>query len=364
MKTTHSVFFSDSSSMHQVPDNSVDLIVTSPPYPMIEMWDHLFSESDPDIQAALNGGDAHTAHQLMHMQLNKTWSEVLRVLRSGGLACINIGDATRKIKTDFSLFPNHSNIIQFFINNGCFMLPTIIWRKQSNKPNKFMGSGMMPPNAYVTLEHEYILIFRKGSPRIFRPAEKKERYKSSFFWEERNTWFSDIWMDIKGTPQNQNDTTEEMVIRKRSAAFPFELPSRLISMFSIQGDTILDPFLGTGTTSLAALATGRNSVGYECEKNFYPVIQGQILSSVHFCNGYREKRLMDHIHYMQYRKNEGKEGKYTSETYGFDVVTRQEIHMFLPVLQEIAEKQKEVFEAIYISDPEYAKKPEYQDILF
>ncbi|MFH0968364.1 MAG: site-specific DNA-methyltransferase, partial [Methanobacteriota archaeon] len=307
------------------------------------MWDSVFSELDPDIQTALCNDEGNIAFQLMHTQLNKTWSEVIRVLRPGGIVCINIGDATRKIKTDFSLFPNHSNIIQFFINSGFFMLPTIIWRKQSNKPNKFMGSGMMPPNAYVTLEHEYILIFRKGSPRVFQPAEKEGRYRSSYFWEERNLWFSDIWIDIKGTTQNQRENTDEEDVRKRTAAFPFEIPSRLISMFSIQGDTILDPFLGTGTTSLAALASGRNSIGYECDPKFYPIIQRRILTSAHFCDEHREKRLVNHYNFMQHRRSEGKEGNYISDAYGFEVITKQERHIFLPILQQVTEEQKGIF---------------------
>lgn len=226
-----------------------------------------------------------------------------------------------------------------------------------------MGSGMMPPNAYVTLEHEYILIFRKGSPRIFHLSEKENRYRSSFFWEERNLWFSDIWMDIKGTQQNQTDYAGEEDVRKRTAAFPFEIPSRLISMFSIQGDTILDPFLGTGTTSLAALASGRNSIGYECDTRFYPIIQRQIMNSANFCIEHREKRLLNHRRYMQLRNKEGKEGKYSSKPYGFEVITRQEIQIFLPVLQQITEEQKGVFEATYLSDPEYVKNTEYQSIL-
>ncbi|PKL60563.1 MAG: modification methylase [Methanomicrobiales archaeon HGW-Methanomicrobiales-4] len=364
MKTSHIIHFSDSADMVKIPDNSIDLIITSPPYPMIEMWDQFFSESDPKVRTALCNHEGYAAFQLMHARLNKTWSEVIRVLRTGGIACINIGDATREIHTEFSLFPNHSNIIQFFVSSGCLMLPTIIWRKQSNKPNKFMGSGMMPPNAYVTLEHEYILIFRKGSPRIFHISEKENRYRSSFFWEERNLWFSDIWTDIKGTQQNQAEKAGKEDIRKRTAAFPFEIPSRLISMFSIQGDTILDPFLGTGTTSLAALASGRNSIGYECDTKFYPVIQRQIMNCADFCIEHTEKRVLDHRRYMQHRTDEGNKGKYSSEPYGFEVITRQEIQIFLPVLQQITEEQRGVFEATYMSDPKKAKKTEYQSILF
>ena len=128
-----------------------------------------------------------------------------------------------------------------------------------------MGSGMLPAGAYVTLEHEFILILRKGNKRNFvTEADKKRRKQSAFFWEERNLWFSDVWEDLKGT--KQNNIAKE--IRERSGAFPFELPYRIINMFSVKEDAILDPFLGTGTTMAAAMATGRNSIGVEIDKNF------------------------------------------------------------------------------------------------
>jgi DNA modification methylase len=89
---------------------------------------------------------------------------------------------------------------------GFTNLPNILWRKQTNAPNKFMGSGMMPPGAYVTLEHEHILIFRNGGKRQFNSQkEKTNRRQSAFFWEERNQWFSDVWMDLKGARQKIAD---------------------------------------------------------------------------------------------------------------------------------------------------------------
>ena len=156
---------------------------------------------------------------------------------------MKVTDATRTLDGEFKLYPNHSRIIQHFINNGFSNMPNIIWRKQTNAPNKFMGSGMLPAGAYVTLEHEWVLIFRKGLKRSFKSEnEKLKRKQSSFFWEERNIWFSDMW-DLKGTRQNIAHKNS----RERSAAYPFEIPFRLINMFSLKGDTILDPFLGTGT---------------------------------------------------------------------------------------------------------------------
>ena len=131
-----------------------------------------------------------------------------------------------------------------------------------------MGSGMLPAGAYVTYEHEYVLVLRKGRRRWFgNEEEKRLRRQSAFFWEERNTWFSDLWYDIKGTPQ----TLVSKEARDRSAAFPFELAYRLISMFSIKRDVVLDPFAGTGTTLAAALAAGRSAAGMETDNSLVEV---------------------------------------------------------------------------------------------
>ncbi len=265
LKTIHSVYFKSSANICEIPEGSVHLVVTSPPYPMIEMWDELFSNLNSEIREALEDGDGYKAFELMHQELDKVWMEVDRVLVEGGIVAINIGNAYRRIGDDFRLYPNISRIISFFEKLGYHVLPYIIWRKPSNKPNKFMGSGMLPPNAYVTQDHEYILIFRKRGKRIFKTeVEKRRRKESAYFWEERNVWFSDIWSDLQGIPQKINNEG----LREKAAAFPFELPYRIINMYSIIGDTVLDPFLGTGTTTIAAACAGRNSIGYEIEPNF------------------------------------------------------------------------------------------------
>jgi len=326
---------------------------------MIEMWDHQFCEVHEDINTALKNSDGHTAHMLMHDHLNKTWLEVARILTDGGIACINIGDATRKIGSTFSLYPNHSCIVQYFITHDFSMLPMIIWRKPSNKPNKFMGSGMLPPNVYVTHEHEFILIFRKGGNRKFSTKEKNLRYQSAFFWEERNIWFSDIWTDLKGTGQNLKLDLEKE-IRNRSAAFPFELPFRLIHMFSIQGDTIVDPFLGTGTTTLAALAAGRNSIGFECDTGLFSLIQKNIVSCTEFCQKYVQKRLINHDAYIRQRMQEGKTSLHVSEEYGFPVITSQEVKIQIPYADQITEIGDALFQATYLSDQRQLWKADIQ----
>lgn len=213
---------------------------------------------------------------------------------------------------------------------NCFQLPSIIWRKESNSPNKFMGSGMLPNNAYVTLEHEYILLFRKGISKKIFPPKQRLRYRSAYFWEERNKWFSDVWMDIKGTSQNLNIDVKD--IRDRSAAFPLELPLRLISMYSIQSDTIVDPFWGTGTTSIAAMLTGRNSIGFELNSSFETLFQSQMSNLTTISENYVNTRLAKHQKYIEQQLLQGKQLKYLAENYQIPVKTRQELHIYFPMI--------------------------------
>ena len=202
MFTNHKIFFQNSNNLNQIENNSVALMITSPPYPMIEMWDNMFSEQNQKIREAINNKDGSTAFELMNQELDKVWDEVYRVLIPGGIACINIGDATRTIGGNFQLFSNSTRIMNHCLKIGFSALPKILWKKTTNAPNKFMGSGMLPPGAYVTLEHEYILILRKGGKREFKKQqEKNNRQESAFFWEERNIWFTDIWEGLNGVIQ-------------------------------------------------------------------------------------------------------------------------------------------------------------------
>jgi modification methylase len=335
METNHKVYFTDSRDLERVvPAESIDLIVTSPPYPMIEMWDDLFSSFNCEIKKAIKRHDGKAAFEFMHYELDKVWEGSYRTLKSGGLACINIGDATRKIGADFRLYSNHSRIISKCMELGFDTLPLILWKKQTNAPNKFMGSGMLPAGAYVTLEHEYIIILRKNGKRIFRSgSESLNRAKSSFFWEERNAWFSDIW-DFKGVRQDL-DVKLYRDLRKRSAAFPFELPVRLINMYSCRGDTVLDPFAGTGGTLLASMAFGRNSVGIEIDKEFKPLIFPDPARLKDFLNFYIRGRLDNHIRFSDEYKNRKGKMKYLNKNYNFPVMTRQETEIIFNYIDEI-----------------------------
>jgi len=349
MITNHSVIYSDSKRMDAVPSESVNLIVTSPPYPMIQMWDELFVRQNAHVRKALEKENGPDAFELMHTILDPIWAEVYRVLKFGGFACINIGDATRTIKGNFVLYPNHMRILKQLLELGFTALPDILWRKQTNAPNKFMGSGMLPAGAYVTLEHEYVLIVRKGPKRQFKEEkEKKNRRESAVFWEERNVFYSDIWFDIKGTTQ----TLKRTGARSRSAAYPFEMVYRLINMYSAKEDVVLDPFLGTGTTTYAAMASGRNSIGYEIDAAFRDTV-GEIKNEIiQFSNRYIQQRLLRHIQFVIQRIREKGPLKYQNNYYGFPVMTSQERELILNDLMDLKDFKDDTFQVTYREEPQ------------
>jgi DNA modification methylase len=280
MLTEHKIILGNSQQMPELTDSSVHLIVTSPPYPMIKMWDTLFARMDPQIaelwrelKVDCEEETVMRIYESMHEDLAKVWREAYRVMVDGGIACINIGDATRTVNGRFRLFPNHSKIIEHCERIGFTTLPYVLWKKPTTKPKykgkgAFLGSGFLPPNAYVTLDCEFILIFRKGKLRRFA-CRDPNRYESAFTKKERDEWFSQIWT-LAGTRQAESQ------IERRIAAFPEEIVNRLIRMFSVKGDTMLDPFLGSGTTTKTAMQNERNSVGYEADESLLPLIKKKI----------------------------------------------------------------------------------------
>lgn len=336
VSTQHKLYIAASQKMDCLGDRTIDLVVTSPPYPMIEMWDEIMSSQNREIATALESQPSW-AFELMHRELDKVWKECFRLLKEGGLMCINIGDATRTIKGEFQLYNNHARIVDACLKIGFINLPNIIWRKQTNAPNKFMGSGMLPCGAYVTLEHEWILVFRKGDKRAYKKEEDKQiRRESSFFWEERNKWFSDLW-EIKGAKQKiKNSQT-----RDRNASFPLEIPYRLINMYSQQGDTVLDPFCGLCTTNIAAMLNGRNSIGIDIDKDIVPSIKENMRSvETDTLNAIIRERHISHLDFVKEREASGKEVKYYNKNLGCKVMTSQEVDLNFHYLQDISHTEE------------------------
>jgi DNA modification methylase len=345
LKTTHRIVYGDSArALRELPRNSIDLVVTSPPYPMIEMWDDLFAQLDPRVARLLSSSEGDLAHEAMHHTLDKVWKSADSRMKKGGAMCVNIGDATRTLGGSFRVYANHSRVSRTLFGLGYHALPEILWRKQSNKPNKFMGSGMLPPGAYVTQEHEYILLFRKGEKREFASAaEQVNRRRSAFFWEERNRWFSDIWEDLKGERQAMKGKGP----RGRSAAYPFELAYRLVSMFSVRGDTVVDPFSGTGVTMLAAMASGRNSICVEIDPEFRELVESSISGVLKMANEYNRERLRKHMELA--RRNPAM--KHVNDVHGFPVMTKQEKSLEVPMVRSVEKVALDTFEVEYSDMP-------------
>lgn len=295
---------------------------------MVEMWDGSFCAQDTRIEDALHDGQGSRAFQLMHSLLDDVWERIANALCPGGILAINIGDATRRLDGEFQLYPNHARVIEGISKTGLTQLPGIIWRKPTNSTTKFMGSGTIPTNAYATLEHEHILLFRNGSPREFPPKDT-DRYASAFFWEERNSWFSDVW-EIIGSRQSMMDTVAS---RDRSGAFPLEIPLRLILMYSIRGDMVLDPFAGTGTTTKAAMMTARSSIGIERDNKLacsIPCTLGDIESQSFT---YAQDRLDAHNEFVAGRDSTP---SYSATNYDTHVVTKSEQDIWLPVASDFS----------------------------
>lgn len=324
MKTNHLFYNTDARDLDRMNDDAVDLIVTSPPYPMVEMWDSVFEDMNEEIGEAIENEEERKAFNLMHDELDKVWDEVDRVTSEDSIVAINIGDATRKVNS-YQLYPNHSRIHSKFLEMGYEPLPLIIWRKLGNKGNKYFGSVNLPPNSYVTQEHEYILLFRKNGVLDYTEEEKKVRYNSSYFYDERNQWFSDFW-ELNGSYQDIDADA-----RDRSAEFPIEIPYRLINMFSIQGDTVLDPFAGTGTTSVASAMSARNSICVDIENEFLEIGIKRFEDLKEKTEEKNENRIQKHLEYVEQSK---KTMNYETD-YNFGAVTKQAKEIQIPYVENV-----------------------------
>lgn len=255
-KTLHTIINGDSRKMTEVPDKSVHLVITSPPY-----WQ--LKDYGTDDQIGFN--DTYEAY-INH--LNLVWKECYRVLYDGCRLCINIGDqfARSVYYGRYKVIPIHSEIIRFCEVVGFDFMGQIIWQKATTMNTTgggaVMGSFPYPRNGIVKLDFEYILLFKKQGNAPKPTSEQKAQ--SAMTNEEWNTYFNGHWY-FNGAKQN-----------KHLAMFPEELPKRLIKMFSFPEETVLDPFMGSGTTAAVANTLGRNSIGYEINPDFIPLIQERI----------------------------------------------------------------------------------------
>lgn len=257
-KTFHKIITGDARRMKSVTDGSIQLVVTSPPY-----WQ--LKDYGDEKQIGFNN-----SYEDYINNLNLVWAECGRVLEGGCRLCVNIGDqfARSVYYGRYKVIPIKTEIIKFCETIGFDYMGTIIWQKTTTTNTtgggSVMGSFPYPRNGVVKIDYESIIIFKKNSPAPRRIIEKERKEKSKMTAEEWNTFFSGHW-NFKGERQV-----------KHMAMFPVELPNRLIRMFSLVGDTVLDPFLGSGTTSLSAMNLERNSVGYEINADFREVIRNKL----------------------------------------------------------------------------------------
>ena len=256
MKTTHRIIYGDSRQMGLVADESIHLVITSPPYWQLK---------DYGTNAQIG---YHESYESYINNLNLVWKECHRVLHPGCRLCINIGDqfARSVYYGRYKVIPIRTEITKFCETIGFDYMGAIIWQKVTTTNTTggatIMGSFPYPRNGILKLDYEFILLFKKqGTP----PKPTREQKELSVISKEDwNTYFSGHWY-FAGAKQEGH-----------MAMFPEELPARLIRMFAFVGDTVLDPFLGSGTTSMAARNLGRNSIGYEINQNFMSTIKQKL----------------------------------------------------------------------------------------
>ena len=255
MKTNHKIIIGDSRNMAEVNNESVHLIVTSPPYWQIKDY------GDKD-QIGFND-----TYEEYIKNLNRVWSECYRVLHTGCRLCVNIGDQFARAATygRYKIIPIREVIIRFCESIGFDYMGAIIWQKKTTMNTtggaSVMGSFPYPRNGLIEIDYEFILLFKKlgQSPNNI---SKEIKEKSKLSNEEWRKYFTGHW-NFAGEKQGNGHI----------AMFPEELPKRLIKMFSFSGEIVLDPFLGSGTTTMVAVGLNRSSIGYEINKNYLKTIK-------------------------------------------------------------------------------------------
>jgi len=257
--TKHRIIFGDARRMGLVADGSVHLVVTSPPYWQLK-----------DYGVSDQIGFDHSYEEYIN-NLNLVWQECHRVLHGGCRLCVNVGDqfARSVYYGRYKVIPIRAEVIRFCESVGFDFMGSIIWQKvttcHTTGGATVMGSYPYPRNGIVKIDYETILLFRKHGKAPKVSSEVKAR--SAMTKEEWNAYFYGHWR-FSGQKQTGH-----------LAMFPEELPHRLIKMFSFVEETVLDPFLGSGTTSLAAAKLGRSSVGYEINSEFESLIRSKLTGS-------------------------------------------------------------------------------------
>jgi modification methylase len=249
--THHHLVHGDSSNLRMIEDGSVDLVVTSPPYFNLKRY----PVNDRQLGAIEN-------YDLFVKQLDDVWLECRRVLVPGGRLIIVVGDVCRSRKSfgAHMVIPLHASIAEHCRQLDFHNLATVVWHKISNarfevqNGTAFLGKPY-EPNAVIKNDLEYLLMLRK--PGGYRRPTEAMRLLSLIGAKKHRAWFNQI-VTVRGAST-----------RNHPAPYPVELVEPLIRMFSFVGDTVLDPFLGTGTTAVAAARCGRNSVGVELERSYH-----------------------------------------------------------------------------------------------
>lgn len=259
-QTTHDLILGDARVASELDENSIHLVVTSPPYWTLKRYndhsDQLGHVADYDEFIA---------------GLDEVWRNCYRALVPGGRLVINVGDvclSRRRNNGRHTVVPLHASIQEHCKTLGFDNLATIIWHKIANANYEVSGGGGFlgkpyEPNAVIKNDIEFILMQRK--PGGYRSPSKIARLLSIISADNYQQWFRQIWADLPGTST-----------QKHPAPYPLDFAERLVRMFSFVGDTVLDPFMGTGTTNLACARWGRNSIGIEVDADYYELARKRV----------------------------------------------------------------------------------------